>query len=70
VPLNLPPDLFSWREDGVPLNLKYRYTPQERSNNSSIMVSLNDTLIKAEPLPSIDNLSNSILARLTGGNDT
>ncbi|RMT34110.1 putative Cyclic di-GMP binding protein WssC [Pseudomonas syringae pv. spinaceae] len=70
VPLNLPPDLFSWREDGVPLNLKYRYTPQERSNNSSIMVSLNDTLINAEPLPSIDNLSNSILARLTSGNDT
>ncbi|WP_024644863.1 cellulose biosynthesis cyclic di-GMP-binding regulatory protein BcsB [Pseudomonas syringae] len=70
VPLNLPPDLFSWREDGVPLKLKYSYTPQERSNNSSIMVSLNDTLIKAEPLPSIDNLSNSILSRLTGGNDS
>lgn len=70
VPLNLPPDLFSWREDGVPLNLKYRYTPQERSNNSSIMVSLNDTLIKAEPLPSIENLNNSIVSRLTGGDDT
>ncbi|RMS60842.1 Cyclic di-GMP binding protein [Pseudomonas syringae pv. aceris] len=70
VPLNLPPDLFSWREDGVPLNLKYRYTPQERSNNSSIMVSLNDTLIKAEPLPSIGNLNNSIVSRLTGGDDT
>lgn len=70
VPLNLPPDLFNWREDGVPLNLKYRYTPQERSNNSSIMVSLNDTLIKAEPLPSVENLGSSIVARLTGGNDT
>ncbi|RMO60153.1 Cyclic di-GMP binding protein [Pseudomonas amygdali pv. eriobotryae] len=70
VPLNLLPDLFSWREDGVPLNLKYRYTPQERSNNSSIMVSLNDTLIKAEPLPSIENLNNSIVSRLTGGDDT
>ncbi|EKG40413.1 cellulose biosynthesis cyclic di-GMP-binding regulatory protein BcsB [Pseudomonas syringae] len=70
VPLNLPPDLFSWREDGVPLTLKYRYTPQERSNNSSIMVSLNDTLIKAEPLPSIENLNNSIVSRLTGGDDT
>lgn len=70
VPLNLPPDLFSWREDGVPLNLLYRYTPQERSNNSSIMVSLNDILIKAEPLPSIENLSSGLVARLTGGNDT
>lgn len=70
VPLNLPPDLFSWREDGVPLNLLYRYTPQERSNNSSIMVSLNDILIKAEPLPSVANLSSGLVARLTGGNDT
>jgi hypothetical protein len=70
VPLNLPPDLFSWREDGVPLNLLYRYTPQERSNNSSIMVSLNDILIKAEPLPSVENLSSGLVARLTGGNDT
>jgi hypothetical protein len=70
VPLNLPPDLFSWREDGVPLNLLYRYTPQQRSNNSSIMVSLNDILIKAEPLPSVENLSSGLVARLTGGNDT
>ena len=70
VPLNLPPDLFSWREEGVPLKLKYRYTPQERSNNSSIMVSLNDSLIKAEPLPSIENLDSGLVARLTGGNDT
>jgi hypothetical protein len=70
VPLNLPPDLFSWREDGVPLKLKYRYTPQERSNNSSIMVSLNDSLIKAEPLPSIENLDSGLVAKLTGGTDT
>lgn len=70
VPLNLPPDLFSWREEGVPLKLKYRYTPQERSNNSSLMVSFNDSLIKAEPLPSIKNLESGLVARLTGGNDS
>lgn len=70
VPLNLPPDLFNWREDGVPLKLKYRYTPQQRSNNSSIMVNFNDRLIKAEALPSVDKLDRSIVSRLTGDNDT
>lgn len=70
VPLNLPPDLFSWREEGVPLKLKYRYTPQERSNNSSLMVSFNDSLIKAEPLPSIKDLESGLVAKLTGGNDS
>lgn len=70
VPLNLSPDLFSWREEGVPLKLLYRYTPQERSNNSSVMVSFNDSLIKAEPLPSVENLDSGLVARLTGGNDT
>ncbi|MEG5266850.1 cellulose biosynthesis cyclic di-GMP-binding regulatory protein BcsB [Pseudomonas sp. JDS28PS106] len=70
VPLNLPPDLFSWREEGVPLKLKYRYTPQERSNNSSLMVTFNDSLIKAEPLPSIKNLESGLVAKLTGGNDS
>ncbi len=69
VPLNLPPDLFHWREEGVPLKLKYRYTPQQRSNNSSIIVSLNDRLIKSESLPSEEKLSASILSSLTGGND-
>lgn len=28
VPLNFPPDLFTWRDDGAPLDLKYRYTPR------------------------------------------
>lgn len=64
VPVNLPPDLFSWREDGAALNLKYQYTPQPRSTNSSIIVSLNDKLIKSEPLPSREKLDSSLLARL------
>lgn len=47
VPLNFPPDLFTWRNEGAPLNLKYRYTPQEKSYNSSFIISFNDALIQS-----------------------
>ncbi|WP_019411347.1 cellulose biosynthesis cyclic di-GMP-binding regulatory protein BcsB [Pseudomonas psychrophila] len=64
VPLNLPPDLFTWRDDGAPLDLKYRYTPQEKSNNSSFIVSFNDALIKSQSLPSEDKLDSGVLSAL------
>ncbi|CAD5199192.1 cellulose biosynthesis cyclic di-GMP-binding regulatory protein BcsB [Pseudomonas sp. FEN] len=56
VPLRLPPDMFNWREEGVRLNLKYRYTPQQDSSNSSLLVSLNNTFMKSMPLPSMKSL--------------
>ncbi|QEI09390.1 cellulose biosynthesis cyclic di-GMP-binding regulatory protein BcsB [Pigmentiphaga aceris] len=59
IDMRLPPDLFGWREKGVPLNLKYRYTPQPISTNSSLTVGLNDQFIKSIHLPSV--------ARLGGG---
>ncbi|MCX7081379.1 MAG: cellulose biosynthesis cyclic di-GMP-binding regulatory protein BcsB, partial [Pseudomonas sp.] len=64
VPLNFPPDLFSWRDAGAPLDLKYRYTPQEKSTNSSFIVSFNDALIKAQNLPSEDKLDSGVLSAL------
>ncbi len=56
IPMRLPPDLFNWREAGVPLDLKYRYTPQQESANSSLLVSLNNTFMKSMPLPSLKSL--------------
>ncbi|MHC8348098.1 cellulose biosynthesis cyclic di-GMP-binding regulatory protein BcsB [Pseudomonas sp. RT4P38] len=64
VPLNFPPDLFSWRDEGAPLDLKYRYTPQEKSTNSSFIVSFNDALIKSQNLPSEDKLDSGVLSAL------
>ncbi|MGY4495293.1 cellulose biosynthesis cyclic di-GMP-binding regulatory protein BcsB [Pseudomonas sp. TE3610] len=61
IPLHLPPDLFNWREAGVPLDLKYRYTPQQDSTNSSLLVSMNGNFMKSMPLPS--------LTRLDGGDN-
>lgn len=56
VDMRLPPDLFNWREEGVPLKLKYRYTPQQVSTNSSLLIGLNDQFMKSVALPSVSNL--------------
>lgn len=64
VPLNFPPDLFNWRQDGALLNLKYRYTPQPTSTNSSFIVSFNDGLIKSETLPSREHLDKGLLSAI------
>lgn len=64
VPLNFPPDLFTWRDEGAPLNLKYRYTPQEKSSNSSFIVSFNDGLIQSQNLLPQDKLDSGVLSAL------
>ncbi|WGK90726.1 cellulose biosynthesis cyclic di-GMP-binding regulatory protein BcsB [Pseudomonas migulae] len=64
VPLNFPPDLFTWRDEGAPLDLKYRYTPQEKSSNSSFIVSFNDGLIQSRNLPSQEKLDSGVLSAL------
>ncbi len=64
IPLNFPPDLFNWRQDGALLNLKYRYTPQPKSTNSSFIISFNDALIKSEYLPSREHLDKSLLSAI------
>jgi hypothetical protein len=64
VPLNFAPDLFTWRDAGAPLHLKYRYTPQERSNNSSLIISFNDALMQSQNLLSQDKLDSGVLSAL------
>ncbi|GIZ66927.1 hypothetical protein KAM428_20120 [Aquipseudomonas alcaligenes] len=67
LPLRLPPDLFNWRQTGVPLHLKYRYTPQPVSTNSSLLISVSGKFIKSLPLPSQENLDKSLLAGQAAG---
>ncbi|MDZ3994393.1 cellulose biosynthesis cyclic di-GMP-binding regulatory protein BcsB [Pseudomonas sp. Teo4] len=66
LPMRLPPDLFTWREKGVPLHLKYRYTPQPVSSNSSLLVSVSGKFLKSLPLPSQEHLKDdqTLMARL------
>ncbi len=65
IPLRLPPDLFSVNDKGVPLDLKYRYTPQPASTNSSLTISVNDKLVKSTLLLPMERLSGApLLAKL------
>ena len=47
VNLRLPPDLFTWNESGVPLDLRYRYTAPNQSDNSALNVSVNEQLLRS-----------------------
>ncbi|EIJ48660.1 cyclic di-GMP binding protein WssC [Herbaspirillum sp. GW103] len=64
IPLNFPPALSNWRQDGAKLKLVYRYTPQPKSTNSSFLVSFNDGLIKSDILLPKDKLDKSLLASI------
>lgn len=66
IPLQLPPDLFGWREKPVPVDLRYRYTPQPGHTNSSLLVSVDQQFLKSFPLPSVDQIKDeSWLTSLT-----
>ncbi|WP_206956395.1 cellulose biosynthesis cyclic di-GMP-binding regulatory protein BcsB [Trinickia acidisoli] len=49
--LRVPADLYSWSGQGVPLDLKYRYTAPTIQNNSALSISINDLLVKSLRLP-------------------
>lgn len=72
--LNLPPDLFVWRNRGVPLLTLYRYTPPVVTDESRLTISLNDHLVGSIPLPGSDGfgsaLQNLRASLLPGDNST
>ncbi|RUO50613.1 hypothetical protein CWE21_00470 [Pseudidiomarina aquimaris] len=47
VELRLPPDLFIWQRNGIPLDLRFRYTPPLSEDESRMLVSINNEFIKA-----------------------
>jgi hypothetical protein len=47
VNLRLPPDLMTWNRNGVPLDLKYRYTPLVEQDNSTLSVNINNSFVQA-----------------------
>lgn len=48
--LRLPPDLFTWRASPVDVDLKYRYTVQSGSVNSSLLLGVDQHYLKSLPL--------------------
>lgn len=52
VPMTMPPDLFFWQADGIPLHLKHRYTLRSENDKSTLNVSFSERFIRAIPLQS------------------
>ncbi|MBV6272399.1 cellulose biosynthesis cyclic di-GMP-binding regulatory protein BcsB [Alcaligenaceae bacterium CGII-47] len=55
--LSLPPDLFIWRNTGIPMELKYRHTPQPVNHESRLIIALNSKFIASFPLNNADQQS-------------
>lgn len=47
VNLRLAPDLLTWNRAGVPIDLKYRYTPPASPDNSTLTFTINEQLVRA-----------------------
>lgn len=70
VNLNLPPDLFVWRSNGIPLHLIYRYTPPMTRDDSRLVLTLNERFLASYRLPPHDERSSLARMRLqVAGND-
>ncbi|MDP4300237.1 cellulose biosynthesis cyclic di-GMP-binding regulatory protein BcsB [Leptothrix discophora] len=47
LPLRLPADTFAWRTEGVPIELRYRYTPPAQLGTARLAVQINDQLVES-----------------------
>lgn len=61
VALNLPPDLYLLRANGIDMNLNYRYTMPPIKDSSRMDVNLNDQFLQSFSLSSTQEVSNLIL---------
>jgi hypothetical protein len=50
VQLRLPADTVTWEARGLPLNLRYRYTPPTEEGTARLAVQVNNQLVQAFPL--------------------
>ncbi|NNG64083.1 cellulose biosynthesis cyclic di-GMP-binding regulatory protein BcsB, partial [Pseudomonas fragi] len=68
--VNLPPDLFVWRNQGIPLRTQYRYTAPSANDDSRLNISLNEQFITSLPLVRKDTSSLEELRLAVLSNDT
>ena len=48
--LNLPPDLFTFRNSGIEMRLNYRYTAPNSDDGSKMTINVNNEIIQSQPL--------------------
>ncbi|NTX71124.1 cellulose biosynthesis cyclic di-GMP-binding regulatory protein BcsB [Lelliottia amnigena] len=63
VPLNLPPDMYLLRSNGIDIALNYRYTAPPTKDSSRMDISLNNQFLQSFPLTSSQD-TNKLLLRL------
>lgn len=61
VAFEVPPDLFGWRSAGIPVDLKYRYSPRKVADRSSLNVNINQRFLQAMPLTTEPPRSGSVM---------
>lgn len=64
-----PPDLFGWREKGIPVDLRYRYTPRPTSDKSTLNVNVNAQFLRSYPLRAADHTAPGIVDALLPASD-
>ena len=66
--LQLPPDLFTWNGTTIPVDLRYRYTPNQVSQHGMVSVLFNEQFVRSWPLERAANkLSPSAILSQVGG---
>lgn len=67
--LRLPPDLFVWRNKGIPLETRYRYTAPTANDESRLNISINNEFIAGLPLVADQHSRLEKLRLAVGSND-
>jgi hypothetical protein len=45
--MRVPADLFTWQSRGIPIDLRYRYTPPAQRDESRLSISINDQFVES-----------------------
>lgn len=45
--MRVAPDLFTWQTEGVPMDLRYRFTPRPTIDKSTLNIGINDGFVRA-----------------------
>ena len=59
----LPPDLFGWRQKGIPVDLRYRYTPRPNADKSTLNINVNQQFLRSLPLRAVNHEEQGTLDR-------